>query len=774
MADDAGADEPVRPRPTGRRPQRRADAGRVRAAGPLPSSRGQPGTGSATSPGSTAARRSRPRRARPSWSASSAWCSSGSRLGIPALVHEECLTGFTTYGATVYPAAIAWGATFDPDLVERMAAAIGRDMAALGVHQGLSPVLDVVRDYRWGRVEETIGEDPYLVAMLGRRLRPRAAERRRHRHPQALRRLLGLPGGPQPRPGVDGPARAARRHPAAVRDGRAPGRRRLGDELLLRRRRRPGRRRPLAAHRDAARRVGLRRHGRLRLLGGAVPGDACTGSPPTPTRPGALALDRRHRRRAARHARLRPAAGRAGSAAASCREALVDRAAAAAAAGRRCELGLLDPDWTPEASVAGARRRRPRLAGQPGAGPRDGRALGRPARRRAPRCRCSARADRRCAGSPSVGPCADDPRTFMGCYAFPNHVLPRLPGLGLGHRGADRRSTRCGPSCPDVEVVYEQGCAVQGRRPLRLRRRRSRPPAAADVCVAFVGDLAGLFGRGTSGEGCDAEDLRLPGVQAELLAELLATGTPVVVVVVSGRPYALGRRARAGRRPGAGVHAGRGGRRGDRRRAVRPGAARRQAAGADPAPAGRPAGHLPAAAAGRRTAPASATSTRRRCSRSATARSYTTFEVDDLRISDAEMPTDGEFTVAGPGAQHRRAGPATRSSSSTCTTCVAQVTRPVRQLAGFARVRLEPGEAADVRLPACTPTGPPSPAATCGGSSSPGTSRCSSGPPRPTCPAGAASGSPVRLRDRRRTTAGWSPRWRSRRPRERPSMTSRR
>src|SRR6476469_4061542 len=91
----------------------------------------------------------------------------GSRLGIPALVHEECLTGFTAFRATVYPAAIAWGATFDADLVERMAAAIGRDMAALGIHQGLSPVLDVVRDYRWGRVEETIGEDPHLVATLG-------------------------------------------------------------------------------------------------------------------------------------------------------------------------------------------------------------------------------------------------------------------------------------------------------------------------------------------------------------------------------------------------------------------------------------------------------------------------------------------------------------------------------------------------------------------------------------------------------------------------------
>src|SRR6476469_5329068 len=91
----------------------------------------------------------------------------GSRLGIPAIVHEECLTGFTAYGATVYPAAIAWGAAFDPDLVERMAAAIGRDMAAVGVHHGLSPVVDVVRDYRWGRVEETFGEDPYLVGMMG-------------------------------------------------------------------------------------------------------------------------------------------------------------------------------------------------------------------------------------------------------------------------------------------------------------------------------------------------------------------------------------------------------------------------------------------------------------------------------------------------------------------------------------------------------------------------------------------------------------------------------
>lgn len=89
------------------------------------------------------------------------------RLGIPAIAHEECLTGFTTLGATVYPTALAWGATFDEALIEGMAGAIGADMAAVGVHQGLSPVLDIVRDARWGRVEETMGEDPYLVSVLG-------------------------------------------------------------------------------------------------------------------------------------------------------------------------------------------------------------------------------------------------------------------------------------------------------------------------------------------------------------------------------------------------------------------------------------------------------------------------------------------------------------------------------------------------------------------------------------------------------------------------------
>ena len=92
---------------------------------------------------------------------------STNRLGIPAVAHEECLTGFAAWGATIFPTPLAWGASFDPELVGEMAASFGETMRAVGVHQGLAPVLDVTRDYRWGRTEETIGEDPYLVGTIG-------------------------------------------------------------------------------------------------------------------------------------------------------------------------------------------------------------------------------------------------------------------------------------------------------------------------------------------------------------------------------------------------------------------------------------------------------------------------------------------------------------------------------------------------------------------------------------------------------------------------------
>src|SRR5699024_3856609 len=91
---------------------------------------------------------------------------SGSPHGIPALVHEECLTGGMAQGATTYPAAITWGASFDPALIGEMARRIGADIRAMCAHMGLSPVHEHVRDYRWGRIVETMGEDPYLTGML--------------------------------------------------------------------------------------------------------------------------------------------------------------------------------------------------------------------------------------------------------------------------------------------------------------------------------------------------------------------------------------------------------------------------------------------------------------------------------------------------------------------------------------------------------------------------------------------------------------------------------
>ena len=89
------------------------------------------------------------------------------QTGVGAIAHEECLTGVSTWGATTFPSPPAYGATWDPHLIEQVGAAIAESMRALEVHQGLAPLLDVVQDARWGRVEECFGEDPYLVGTLG-------------------------------------------------------------------------------------------------------------------------------------------------------------------------------------------------------------------------------------------------------------------------------------------------------------------------------------------------------------------------------------------------------------------------------------------------------------------------------------------------------------------------------------------------------------------------------------------------------------------------------
>jgi len=611
-----------------------------------------------------------------------------SRHAIPAIVHEECLTGFTTLGATVYPTALAWAATFDPELVERMTRRIGADMRAVGVHQGLSPVLDVVRDYRWGRVEETMGEDPYLVGQLG------AAYVRGLESQGVVATLKHFAGYSA--------SRAARNHaPVAM------GPRELREYIL-------------PPFETAIRAGGARSvmNSYSEIDGVPVGADASllTGvlrdewgfegvvvsdywSVPflqtmhrvaaTPGEAGALALA------AGIDVELPDAIGyheelvelvRSGRVP----EELVDRAARRVLR-QKAELGLLDAGWTPEASVAAgagidfdsagnravareiAERSIVLLANDSGVLPLS---LGAAPRRIA-----------------VVGPCADDPQAFMGCYSYPNHVLGDYPELGIGLEASSLWAA-LRAELPDDRFTLETGC------PVRDEDRSGFDAAVAaardaDVCIAVVGDRAGLFGRGTSGEGCDVPDLTLPGVQGELLGKLLETGTPVVVVVVSGRPYALGAYEQAAAMiqafmPGeeggaaiAGVVSGR----------INP-------SGKLPVQVPRLAGGQP----GTYLQPPYGANSEGVSNLDPTAmfgfghgRSYTTYEYDDLTLDATDVPTDGTVTVS---VRVRNAGP--RDGAEIVQLYLhdvqAEVTRPLLQLAGFARVPLAAGAAARVEF----------------------------------------------------------------------------
>lgn len=95
------------------------------------------------------------------------WMKENTRLGIPVMFHDECLHGHVADKGTSYPAAIGLASTWDPDLLHEVFTADAAEARARGVHECLAPVLDLARDPRWGRTEETYGEDPYLVSRLG-------------------------------------------------------------------------------------------------------------------------------------------------------------------------------------------------------------------------------------------------------------------------------------------------------------------------------------------------------------------------------------------------------------------------------------------------------------------------------------------------------------------------------------------------------------------------------------------------------------------------------
>ncbi|WP_119698287.1 glycoside hydrolase family 3 N-terminal domain-containing protein [Microbacterium halotolerans] len=605
---------------------------------------------------------------------------SANRLGIPALAHEECLTGFTAMAATCYPASIAWGASFDPELVSEMAERIGRDMRKVGAHLGLSPVLDVVRDYRWGRVEETLGEDPHLVGELGtayvmglqsggvhatlKHFAGYAASRAGRNHapvPVGTRELEDVILPPFERAVREGDARSVMNSYADF-DGEAPAAsRRLLTEIL----------------RD---RWGFT---------GTVVSDYWAVS----------FLETMHRiaesqddagvisiaagmdvelpeTNAFRNLALAVADGRLS---ADVLDTAVRRVLT-----QKAELGLLDAGWTPEGQWTGddveldsaenrahARRMAEEsiiLLKNDGILPLHG--SGRIA---------------------VVGPSASQPRTHLGCYSFTNHVYSRF--YGEDEHGIDipsiLDSLRAAPALAAADIVYERGVDFTDVDESGIAAAVAAAQSA-ELAIVTVGDLAGLFGRGTSGEGCDVVDLGLPGRQADLVEAVLATGTPTVLVLVTGRPYSLGRFA-------------------DRAAAIvqafMPGEEGGPAVASVLSGIVNPSGKLPVqipdhvgGQPGTYLTPALgwysdgvSNLDPRPLFPFGYGNSYTSFEVGDLDISDGEIANDGVVTVSA-----RVTNTGERDGAEVVQLYLddraAQVVRPRLWLAGFAKVRLAVGE----------------------------------------------------------------------------------
>jgi beta-glucosidase len=447
------------------------------------------------------------------------------RLGIPALVHEECLTGLSAWGAATFPAPPAWGATFDPSLVQDMAAAVGQSMRALGIHQGLAPVLDVVRDPRWGRVEECIAEDPYLVGTIGTayvRGLQSAGVHATLKHfvgysaSQAGRNFAPVHVGPRELADVllvpfemallDGGARSVMHSYAEIDGVPVAADPELLTELLRGTWGFDGT--VVADYYGVAFLQHL--HGVAGDLGDAA-GQALAAGVDIELPTG--------------DAYLAPLAAAVRDGVVD--EALVDRAATRALA-QKAELGLLDTDFeeAPPTTVDLDGQEHRRLARQLAEESiilltNDGTLpLEQPGR------------------VAVLGPNADRSEALFGCYSFVNHVIANHPGTEPGIT-APSVAQSLARELPQTEMTYAAGCGVDDDDTSGFAEARTLA-AAADVAVVVVGDQAGLFGRGTVGEGCDRDDLELPGVQRRLVETALDTGTPVVLVLLTGRPYAVG------------------------------------------------------------------------------------------------------------------------------------------------------------------------------------------------------------------------------------------
>ena len=465
------------------------------------------------------------------------------RLGIPAIMHEEICSGLMARGATVFPQAIGIASSWEPDLCGALADAVRVQMRAAGAHQGLSPVLDVCRDPRWGRTEETFGEDPYLVSRMGNAF------------------VRGLQGDDL-RMGVVATGKHFVGYGASEGGlNWAPmhiGPRELHDVYLH----------PFEA---AVREAGLRS---VMNAYNELDGIPCAGSEELLTTllrggwgfDGCVVSDYFAVRQLETYHRL-----------------VVDEAEAAAAAltaGIDVELPSTDCYGSPlreaidrglltESDVDVSVRRviatkfalglfeQPYVDAEAAVGAADTDAHRRLARTIADKSLVLLKNDGvlplpdAVQSVAVIGPNADDLRNLMGDYSYPAHIeslteMARSGGNVFSIQLPDR--VEFADPLPDAPTIlgalrarlgdrvgFARGCDVNSESRTGFDEAVALA-AASDIAVLVVGDKAGLTEECTSGESRDRSSLDLPGAQEDLARAVLATGTPVVLVLVAGRP----------------------------------------------------------------------------------------------------------------------------------------------------------------------------------------------------------------------------------------------
>ena len=589
-----------------------------------------------------------------------------------------------------FPQSIGQAATWDPELVQTMAGRLGRELRAAGAQQALAPILDIARDPRWGRIEETYGEDPYLVAVRGIQ-RDGAPEER------VIATGKHMVGHGLPEGGLN-------HAPSHI------GSRELEDAFLF----------PFeAAVRDAGLRSMMHAYddvdgmpcvaskalltdtlrGRWGFDGTVVSdyfgidelmnSHGMTGEPSVAA---ALALE------AGVDVELPTTRLYAGPLAEAVASGRVEMATVDVAVRRvlqaKFELGLFEKPYVV-----------PDAAELPFA---DDRVLAREIARQsmvllANNGTLPLRADLRTIAV--IGPNADSARNLLGDYAHVAHIeaLIEMGGFGSelpegltvvdelkGHATIlDAIRGRMGA---ETKVRFAAGCGILGGDDDGIREAVAAAKGA-DVAIVVVGERSGLTEDCTCGESRDRMDIDLPGRQGELVAAVAATGTPIVLVIVAGRPLAIEPEAAAS---AAVVHAWVPGEEGPEAIAdILFGAS--NPGGKLPLTVPRRVGQIPIYYGHK---PSGGKSNWKGPYVDGSnlplwpfgfGMSYTRFEVRDLRLDSPVVTIDGAFTAS---VEVRNVGD--RAGDEVVQLYVrdeeASVTRPVKELRGFKRIGLAAGE----------------------------------------------------------------------------------